>query len=708
MAGNVYLYTPSGENGEKTGSEIAACIPVYNTENYTDIKKAATDAVSRALRGEISVIAADEGQFFEAKAGIIKGLGSRVLRSAKLTAALGDRFPEKSREYNLHTAIPEGAEAFPSADGMYSPISCRAGKGIIILLPGSAQRLSQALETGIFKTAKAKNAKEKLAVSLGKIAASGKKTAVADFGKGAALLAVAENYPEASGVFETVTALTDEKYGTKSFEACLAKSAKETAEADFGAVISEISEEGVTICVSDSETARVETIKGEAGESAKQILASAVIRECEMLEEAVAEGAVIAPGEKVAGISKRSFIIILSCLLVTVLACLAIAIALFGKETGKKETDPAADALEASSVQEVEAPGEVELILDNETTLTELLSETETSSIDTFDNYTTYIGSGASGPGAAAIFTTIAQLFDDEEEESTAGETAEGEETSATEPAGRFIFTVYGWGHGAGMSQDGAKALARSGKSCNQILTYYYPNTVIMTDPNTPMYTEQPDAEGKGGYTLLAFLCRTVKQEIGDNAPYEALKAQAVAAYTYAMYHGNFGAGQTMDYDYAYEGTNVERAVMDVMNITSAEQQPHCNYVSYNGRYANAVYFSNCAGTITSSVNAWGGRSIPYLCGGMSSPEEVDITTYEISAAEMRNRIMSYAGSSAQLGRNPATWLRIISHDGAYNEAIGYIYTISAGGVEMSGNTFRSKVMGGNLRSHCFTIEYVK
>lgn len=49
MAGNVYLYTPSGENGEKTGSEIAACIPVYNTENYTDIKKAASDAVSRAL-----------------------------------------------------------------------------------------------------------------------------------------------------------------------------------------------------------------------------------------------------------------------------------------------------------------------------------------------------------------------------------------------------------------------------------------------------------------------------------------------------------------------------------------------------------------------------------------------------------------------------------------------------------------------------------
>ena len=93
------------------------------------------------------------------------------------------------------------------------------------------------------------------------------------------------------------------------------------------------------------------------------------------------------------------------------------------------------------------------------------------------------------------------------------------------------------------MSQDGAKALARQGKNCNEILAHYYEGTVIKVDPNTPMYTVVPDKNGKGGVTLLEFLCKTVKQEIGDDSPDEALKAQAVAAYTYAMYNGNFGVG---------------------------------------------------------------------------------------------------------------------------------------------------------------------
>lgn len=38
----------------------------------------------------------------------------------------------------------------------------------------------------------------------------------------------------------------------------------------------------------------------------------------------------------------------------------------------------------------------------------------------------------------------------------------------------KFIFTVYGYGHGVGMSQYGANALAKKGKNFEEILTYYY------------------------------------------------------------------------------------------------------------------------------------------------------------------------------------------------------------------------------------------
>ena len=42
-----------------------------------------------------------------------------------------------------------------------------------------------------------------------------------------------------------------------------------------------------------------------------------------------------------------------------------------------------------------------------------------------------------------------------------------------------FIFTVYGYGHGVGMSQIGANAMAKDGADFKEILSHYYPGTVI-------------------------------------------------------------------------------------------------------------------------------------------------------------------------------------------------------------------------------------
>lgn len=42
-----------------------------------------------------------------------------------------------------------------------------------------------------------------------------------------------------------------------------------------------------------------------------------------------------------------------------------------------------------------------------------------------------------------------------------------------------FKFTVKGYGHGVGMSQTGANAMAKQGKTYEEILLHYYPNTVL-------------------------------------------------------------------------------------------------------------------------------------------------------------------------------------------------------------------------------------
>jgi len=54
--------------------------------------------------------------------------------------------------------------------------------------------------------------------------------------------------------------------------------------------------------------------------------------------------------------------------------------------------------------------------------------------------------------------------------------TVEYDENSDT-----FTFSTKGYGHGVGMSQYGANAMAKSGSTWEEILLYYYPGTTIRT-----------------------------------------------------------------------------------------------------------------------------------------------------------------------------------------------------------------------------------
>lgn len=51
------------------------------------------------------------------------------------------------------------------------------------------------------------------------------------------------------------------------------------------------------------------------------------------------------------------------------------------------------------------------------------------------------------------------------------------------EPNGQFVFTVRGYGHGVGMSQHGANALAEQGKSFEDILAHYYTGAQLAVYP---------------------------------------------------------------------------------------------------------------------------------------------------------------------------------------------------------------------------------
>jgi peptidoglycan hydrolase-like amidase len=269
---------------------------------------------------------------------------------------------------------------------------------------------------------------------------------------------------------------------------------------------------------------------------------------------------------------------------------------------------------------------------------------------------------------------------------------------------GKFVFNVYGYGHGVGMSQIGAIAMANSGKKYDEILRHYYPGISVIVDSSTPATVT------KGGVqiSLLEYLCKVVKQEIGSNSPIEALKAQAVAAYSFSQANNTY-EGQAYDSSFRYSGSDVEKAVMAVLNMTSKSDTPKAMCCYYSGKPANTVYFASSAGKTTSAESVWGGY-IPYLNGGVSSPEQVPESQKTYTSEEMRALIQSWAaskGKSVTLGSDPSTWLVIKSHDSARGANCGYVTKISVGGVEIMGASFRSAVLNNGIRSHCFTITYI-
>ena len=271
--------------------------------------------------------------------------------------------------------------------------------------------------------------------------------------------------------------------------------------------------------------------------------------------------------------------------------------------------------------------------------------------------------------------------------------------------SGKFVFRIYGYGHGVGMSQRGAIEMAKKGSTYEEILTHYYPDTTIKEDSATPETVKYGGEE----IPLIEYICKTTKKEMGySNSGREALKAQMSAVYTLAKFYGFDVASSKHAYDnnFAFEGTEIHKACLEYLEIASLEDKPVAKYVDYNGSVAFTCYFSSSAGKTASASSVWGGNQYPYLSGGVTSFENLDTAEYEIPTEKMKELIEAYSDEIV-LSDNPADWLEVIDHDSCRNENCGYVATIRVGNSTMRGNAFRASLMKYKIRSHCFTVEYI-
>ena len=109
------------------------------------------------------------------------------------------------------------------------------------------------------------------------------------------------------------------------------------------------------------------------------------------------------------------------------------------------------------------------------------------------------------------------------------------------------------------------------------------------------------------------YLYGVLPYELGNNAPLEALKAQAVAARTYTIRMMDNRAGNQYDVvdtdaDQVYRGTpsgndNCKAAVLSTKGMV----------LKYGNRYAETFYSSSNGGQTESALNIWGGKGYDYL-----------------------------------------------------------------------------------------------
>ena len=207
-----------------------------------------------------------------------------------------------------------------------------------------------------------------------------------------------------------------------------------------------------------------------------------------------------------------------------------------------------------------------------------------------------------------------------------------------------------------------------------------------------------PDMRITSGGTVITgsaeeVLAMIVEAEMGSEFELEALKAQAVAAYTYYLYGG--GSAKAPIFSTKAAGA---RAI-EAANAVAGQ------FMTYKGKTAYTPYFAISAGQTANNADI-NGTELEYLTSVDCSVDEA-VSGYrsvkEISAADVAARVLDKKGIDLNQIADKNSWFTILERDA--NDL--YVTKVSVGGQNFRGNTLHLSILGYTcLRSPCFWIDY--
>ena len=228
----------------------------------------------------------------------------------------------------------------------------------------------------------------------------------------------------------------------------------------------------------------------------------------------------------------------------------------------------------------------------------------------------------------------------------------------------------------------------------------------VPEDPTGEQFTVYDHLTGSY-YTGSAreIVARALVGEISNWFPDEAIKAQAVAEYTYIKKENMRGNSPTTALRTAAEGVDdrIYRLVDEVLGEA----------IYYNGEMIQCVFFASSCGYTNSSLNVWGVdypylRSVDCPLDATTDPNWADTDSY--SSEYIKNAVQSTLGIN--LTGDPSTWFKINSR--LDNREHGWITSLSVGGMtaangkNIDGRTMRETVLNNSLKSAAFELKYDK
>lgn len=210
---------------------------------------------------------------------------------------------------------------------------------------------------------------------------------------------------------------------------------------------------------------------------------------------------------------------------------------------------------------------------------------------------------------------------------------------------------------------------------------------------------------------MQEYLKGVLSAEMPASFPLEALKAQAVAARSYAIYCMNTGkhSGGSVCADsaccQAWESESEQREKWgddyDIYaeKISSAVELTEGEYLTYEGEAIFAAFHSSSAGATEDSGQVW--NSLPYLIS-VKSPENTEnvpgfVSSLQCAPIDFRDTIL-YARPEADFTGEEEQWIGQIVRDRS-----GRVESVVLGGVEIDGTLIRQLF---SLRSTAFDLSY--